>query len=332
MRVSKVLCCTSIALAICYYGHTQTKVINSKGEYVHEKTKVHFPVKIENYTRSTIISYNNSKDNISVSYTDQLSYGRTVYTIFIYPAGRASEGRLRKEYLNSLQAITYVNKAGITIRQYPITFEKDKYKVNGYKAVIDDKNGRSNLSVFECGKWFLKIRITNQNQDSLEIEKLEKRVTDIFCPTDIVRRYPLKLIATINYGDLAFADSLILGSSMGSAFSKIEWVNENVDSLERISGFPDLYLESHIESLKAFVLFEKEHPGFFRQKSTDDYLTQLNLLIDQGYVDEFIMEQFSMIMIVPKNHIFDFPNYYKWKLNNPIKINLNNKFYLIEYK
>ncbi len=94
----------------------------------------------------------------------------------------------------------------------------------------------------------------------------------------------------------AFVDSLMLGSAMGSAFKKNEWVMDNVDSLERASGFPGLYLEMHIASLKEFTEFERKHPDLSKTKRTEQY------------------------------------GFDKWKIDNPININLNERFYMIRFR
>jgi hypothetical protein len=123
----------------------------------------------------------------------------------------------------------------------------------------------------------------------------------------------------------------MLGSAMGSAFKKISWALDNVDSLERAAGFPDLYLGLQVESLKEFTQFEKRKK-WNRQQSTTDYLNELNQIIESGFLEEFIMEQFDMIMIVPKETTFDFEGFQKWKEAHPITIDLNQRFYVVSYK
>lgn len=43
------------------------------------------------------------------------------------------------------------------------------------------------------------------------------------------------------------------------------------------------------------------------------------------------MKEFSMIMIVPENHEFDFDGYEKWREKNEIEINLNELFCIISF-
>lgn len=312
-------------------GYSQSKPIKVSGDYYHKKTNAYFPIKIDDYSRSSIISYDKTKENLSVSYSNQTSKGKTTFTIYIYPAGDGSEGRLRKEFKSSLSAITYIDKPGNTIQKSIIDFQKDGYKINGIKAMINDNNGRSDLLLYECGLWFLKLRVSSQNFDSLEIANLENKIIDRFCPIDYVRLSPLNLKADIYFAKAAFVDSLMLGSVMGSALKKVSWAIENVDSLERISGFPDLYLDLHKAALLEFVKFEKDHPKMSKSPSTIEYLAELNSIIENGFLNEFILQQFDNLMIISPNQNLDLLKFEEWKKTNPIKINLNQYYAIVGY-
>lgn len=86
-----------------------------------------------------------------------------------------------------------------------------------------------------------------------------------------------------------------------------------------------------MESLKEFVQFEKGK-NWSRQQGTTDYLNELKEIIDSGFLEEFIMEQFNMIMIVPKEITLDFEGFQKWKQTHPTTINLNQRFYVVSFK
>lgn len=312
--------------------YIQPKKIKAKGDYVHSPTQLVFPVMIDDYERQNIYSFDKQKTNVGVTYQNQKKSGKTTLSIYIYPANSGNDGRLRDEYLSSMQSIANVSDNGMHAIQNYVFFKKDGYKINGFNAWIDTKSDltKSVLTVYECGKWFFKIRITTDVLDSLGIENLRNIILDRYQPNALVKNAPLNPKANIYFAKSAFRDSILLGSVMGSAFKKLEWALDNVDSLERASGFPDLYIGMHIEALKAFVNFEKEHK-YSKSQFTSDYLKELNSIIDAGFLNEFILEQYSMVMITPENMEAHFDAYEKWKQLNPINIDLGKRFYLISF-
>jgi hypothetical protein len=312
--------------------YNEPKKIKAKGDYVHSLTQLIFPVKIDDYERVDIYSFDKKNTNVGITYENHKYLGKTTLSIYVYPAGSGTDGRLRDEYLFSLQSIANVSDKGVHAIQNYSSYKKDAYKINGYNAWIVNKSNstKSVITVYECGKWFFKIRITTDLLDSLGVESLKNKTLDLFQPTILVENAPLNPKADIYFAKAAFRDSIMLGSAMGSAYKKLEWALHNVDSLERASGFPDLYIGMHVESLKAFVNFEKEH-NYSKSQTTIDYLKELNSIIDAGFLKEFIMQQYRMIMITPENMTFDFDTYEKWKLTHPINIDLNKRFFVISY-
>lgn len=312
--------------------YSQPKKINTKGDYVHSQTQLIFPVKIDDYERLDIYSFDKKKINVGVTYEKRKNSGKTTLSVYLYPAGSGTDSRLRDEYSFSLQSIANVSDKGVHAIQNYVFFKKDGFKINGYNAwIVNESNlTKSVLSVYECGKWFFKIRITTDVLDSLGIDSLRNKTLNWFQPTILVKNAPLNPKADIYFAKAAFCDSIMIGSTMGCALKKLEWALDNVDSLERASGFPDLYIGMHIEAIKAFVNFEKEH-NFSKSQTTSDYLKELNSIIDAGFLKEFIMQQYSMIMITPENMTFDFNAYEEWKLTHPINIDLNKRFFAISF-
>jgi hypothetical protein len=310
------------------YGQTprQPKQLKVKGTYVHSPTKTEFPVNIGSYQRQGVYSFDKKNENIGSTYKNE----QTTLSIYLYPAGEGSEGRLRNQYLQAMQDMADNSKSGLHAQQEYTFFKSDGYKINGFTATTKG-NPKSQLSLFECGQWFFKIRITTNLLDTAGINSLEKLILNTFQPTNLVKKSHLNHKADVIVAPAAFRDSLLLGSVLGSAFKKISWALENVDSLERASGFPDLYLGMHIESLKQFVQFEKGKQ-WTRHQSTTDYINELNDIITSGFLEEFILDQFNMIMIVPKDLTLDFEAYELWKSSYEPKINLKERFYLVTYK
>jgi hypothetical protein len=327
----KLLLGSCLLLILSQSSNSQSQVIKVEGDYFHRATNFKFPTRFDNYDRNTIIAFDKKNENISVSYSNINSEGKTTFTIYIYPSRDGAEGSLRSEFINSLKTITFLSKPGNLIKKYPIDFIKDRYIANGFKARINDNNNRSELLVYQCGQWFLKIRLSSQFLDSLNCVDLENKILDIYNPVYLVKKFPLNIMADIHFGKAAFADSLMLGCVMGSALNKVEWAIENVDSLERISGFPDIYLNLHKSALLEFSKFEKDHPTMQRTQSTVDYLSELNSIIDSGFLNEFIMQQFDMLLKVPADVKLDFTKFEQWEKSKSININLNQYFAIVIY-
>lgn len=307
----------------------QPKKLKVKGTYIHSLTGTLFEESLEGFSRIGVYTFDNKQHNVGATYEKRSDTTLTTLSVYLYPAGNGTEDRLRNEYMSSVKSFANATIKEIAINQYPAFYTNNGYKINGFTAQFKDTQAQ--LTVFECGKWFFKILINSDLLDSTGMNSLQKQVLDKFKPTHLVEKDPLNWKADMHFAQSAFRDSLMLGSAMGSAFKKLEWANKNVDSLERASGFPSLYLNLHVESLKEFTAFEKRIAVSKKQQSTIEYLSQLNQLIEAGYLEEFVMEQFDMIMIVPQEIRLDFDSYKKWKISHPIDIDLSKKLCLISY-
>ncbi len=311
---------------------TKPKKIQFKDVYEHKFSKTEFPKTLENgFELTEVYAFDKKKKNIGATY-EKNSEPKGKLNIYIYPAGDGTENRLRTEYLTSMQSVANLNYNELGATQYPVKFSGKKYDCNGFKADFKSKNREnSNLSVYECGTWFFKLRLTTEEKDSTQISNLEQSTLETFDPSQLTEQKRLHSKASIYYGKTAFRDSIMLGSVMSSALKKLEWVMDNIPEKERASGFPGHYLELQLASFDELIAFEKKY-DFKKSEYTQNYLSQLNSLIDSGFLDEFIMKEFSMVMIVPENHEFDFDGFEKWKAKNEIAINLNELFYVISFE
>jgi len=313
---------------------SQTPIIpkkaDIKGDYVHAGTGAIFPESIDDFSRRDIWYFDDEKTNAGVNYIRVMPGEKATLSLYVYPAGDADEDRLRNEYLLSLYALTSIIKNGYSLEQGPVFFSDSGYKIYGFRGNIKNFKEKTVLSIYECGKWFFKIRISSSDLNANQLQDLDTRVLNLFVPTRFVKNAPLNPKTNIYFSKAAFADSLMLGCNMGSAFAKIEWAYANVDSLQRISGFPGLYLDMYIAGFDEFLKFASEHSEMNRSYNTNTYLSQIKLLKNSGYLDEFIMEQFSMVMIPPEKSNFDFDGYHRWKKIHPINLNLHEKYYVLK--
>ncbi|MGZ7160756.1 MAG: hypothetical protein ACXVHR_09800, partial [Methanobacterium sp.] len=86
-----------------------------------------------------------------------------------------------------------------------------------------------------------------------------------------------------------------------------------------------------IEAFKEFAECKVE--GYKPDNDIAKLIENVNLVIKAGYLPEFIMKQYSMVMIVPDNMKFDFEGYEKFvKEHNIPSIDLSKHYYLIIYR
>lgn len=310
----------------------QPKKINTKEIYTHSVTNVSFPqVLFDGYKRMSVYSFDKKNKNIGVTYEKNMNGEKIIFSLYLYPAGDGCEGRLRQEYKNSMQTVTSTTINGLNFTQVATQHEGEKYICNGFKAMFTSDNGElSQLTLFESGTWFYKIRITTSRQDSALLLDMEKEILQKFDPTSLTDLTPLNDKVNIYFNKTAFRDSTLLGSAMGSAFKKIEWVMDNVKEKERATGFPDLYLELHVEALKAFMEFQHRVSTSITGY-TKRYLEELQAIFDAGFLPEFVMDQYEMVLIIPDDIPDRRNEYLLWKSENNISINLNEKFYILSF-
>ena len=322
-----------LLFSLTIVGQTQTnpKVIKEKGDYTFKSAKTIFPLEIENYSRKNIYSFDKENRNIGAEYQNSESENSTKITVYIYPAEDGTEGRLRNEYLKSIQSISDFSNAELTANQFAIKKEGEKYICNGFKAIIiSDKKNQNQLTLYECGTWFLKIRITSNELNSTEIDNIENKFIEVFNPTKLTETKLLSLKSDLIIAPAIGKDKAMLGSIMKSAFKKLEWANANISEKERVSGFPDIYLEMHIEALKEFASFEQENENTANEVNKK-YISDINKILKSGFLTEFILKQYNMVMRFPDNLKLDFDGYAKWEEENKTSIDLNKLYYLITY-
>lgn len=307
----------------------EPKQLKTKGEYIHVATQSIFPVQFDNLTRTEVYSFNKANTNIGVVYEHQMADRYTVVSIYIYPAGdEGSEGRLRNEYTSSRNEIF---KPGSKVYQSPVKYV-DNYICNGIKAVCLDESSKQHLlTVYECGTWFLKMRITSDELDADQVAKLCDHLVNTYKPSRLTSLKPLLTKPNIYVAEASFADELLLGSISGSAFKKLQWANENISELEKSSGFPDQYLEMHIQAMEELLEFRKKHPDMHVGQVSKRYLEQIELIVNSGFIAEFIMSKHHEVLIVPGDLKLDYDGFEEWQRSNPITIDFNRLYYVISY-
>ena len=235
MRIS-ILLFIGLIINFSIQAQLKPKKIKSKSDYIHSATGFIFPLTVNEFNRESIYAFDKKKKDVGITY--KANDLKTTISIYLYPAGAGTEDRLRNEYLKSMQSVANISDNGIKAEQHAISFKNENYKLNGFKSNIKDLDKESSLCVYECGEWFFKIRLSSEALDSSGMNQIEKEFLDLYKPTRLVKQSKLHPKASVYFAKTAFVDSLMLGSAMGSAYKKIDWAFENVDSLEARQRIP----------------------------------------------------------------------------------------------
>lgn len=311
------------------YGYTQLrsspKKLKFKDEFIHSETKTEFPKNLDDYILIDAYSFDKKDENVGVTYEKE----NTKISIYIYPDKIGNEGRLRNEFLS---AYSVIFNNDTDVKNLKIIHQiGEKYTCNGIRGISkDSKNENSLLTIFECGTWMYKIRITSSELNNENLIDLETKILGKIEPSRLTGIKLFKLKGAVSFSNTAMKDSTMLVSTMAYSFKKFEWLIKNLEEREKYSGFQDLYIDMHKEALKQFVLYEHKHK-YSSSEETKEYLKSLNKIIDSPYLNEFLMEQYKMTLIIPNEIILNFEEYRKWKSENnfnlELKLNLSEARY-----
>ncbi|MBR5081785.1 MAG: hypothetical protein IKX35_04990 [Bacteroidales bacterium] len=294
------------------------KKIKAKGDYVHAPTSAVFPLQLGDYHRDKLYSYDKKKENVGGVY--ESANKKTLLSVYVYPAGNGYDRRIHDEYSELMQELANY-RGGLHAISNAVSYQNEGLKINGLKSVFtSSENENESLTLYECGKWWFKMRITSSDLDTCQMSQLEKNVMDYFVPTNYVKNDPLGLKFDVHVAPAAIPDSLMLCCVLGAIIGELQWIDENVDSLERISGFPSLYLEAQMASVEGFVKAEKDHPELPGGEEIHHQLEQLNRIIDNGFLEEYLVDQYFGWLIIPKDTVIDSDAFLEWQAQNPIDV------------
>lgn len=293
------------------------KKIKAKGDYVHTPTSAVFPLQLGDYHRDGLYSYDKKKENIGGVY--ESSNKQSQLSVYLYPAGNGYDSRIHDEYSGLMQELANIH-GGIHATSNAVSYQNDGLKIKGLRSVFTLSGNNESLTLYECGKWWFKMRITSSDLDTCQMSQLEQTVMDYFVPTNFVKNDPLSVKFDVHVAPAVIDDSLMLCCVLGAIFGELQWVNDNVDSLESVSGFPSLYIEAHMAAIEGFVKAEKDHPELNGGEEIHHQLEQFNKIIENGFLEEYLFDQYFGWLIIPKDMTIDSDAFLEWQMQNPIDV------------
>lgn len=309
---------TVLLPSFCYSQHHIKEIKSKDITYLHKDTGFGLPAEIGEYKREGIYAFDRKKNNIGANY----KRGTTKVSVYTYPAYDGYEDRLRREFFNGLWEITETK--GLEGQHFEVScvsLNSGQYLIHGLSAEYTLDDNSSLLSLYECGHWWLKFRITDKN-NGVNLALIEDQFKNALSPDILISSRPLNDKFDLYFQKTAFRDSLMLGCVMGEAYAKIDWMMDNLDSLELQAGVPSIYLDYYIAGIDGALEFAQKHPEFRSTDATKRMLDFYFAVKKDGYLEELIYEEKRGGISIPDSINLDMDGYHQWLIDHPLNEDL----------
>ncbi|MBQ6082224.1 MAG: hypothetical protein IJS70_01360 [Bacteroidales bacterium] len=314
---------------VCFSQQYIREVKVKNDIYLHNRTGLPFPKEVGEFKRDAVYAFDRKKENIGSSYTD----GSTKVSVFVYPAYDGYEDRLRREFFKTLEEIlAYKDTEGQQFDVKCVSQKSGQYLIHGLLAEFDYKGEESLVSLYECGHWWMKFRITDNSTPRARLDSMETLFRDSLSPDLLIRNKPLDDKFDVYFQKTAFRDSLMLGCVMGQAFAKINWMKENLDSHELQAGVPSLYLDYHLAGIDGALDFVQKHPELHPSPATKSMLDFIIAAKNDGYLKELLYENKNGAISMPDSLYLDLDGYHDWLKEHPYNGDLLQDHVIISNK
>ena len=314
---------------LCFSQQSLRKIKVKGDTYLHRQTGFAFPKEISEFDREDVYSFDRKKENVGANY----SIGSTRVSVFVYPAYDGYEDRLRREFFKTLgEILASENTEGKHFLVQCVSHQAGQYPIHGLLTEFDYNGQRSLFSLYECGHWWMKLRITDYGRQDTCLDSIEKQFRTSLDSEVLISSKPLNDKVDIYFQRTAFRDSLMLGCVMGQAYAKIEWMNENLDSLELRAGIPSIYLDYHLSGIDGALDFAQKHPEMHPSSATKSMLDFIVAVKKEGYLEEMLYDNYRGGILMPDSLVLDLDGYHKWLIAHPYNGDLLNDNAIISNK
>lgn len=313
------------------YRDVSSVAANNKSNYIHTESNTSFPYRLGDFERVQLTVFKGQPLKINALYKEV--HGKSTFTASLTPSTEATEGRLRNEFLTNIKQLSKNKGKSYIPKPTFLKFKGIQYNNNGIEATyVNDEKSFSQVNVFECGSWLLTTNIDAEGMDETQFRHFSEDLIRYFNPARLTALKPMNLKPIVDFDREALQDTVVTGAMVASAFKKIDWATENVSKKERYSGFPDIYLNMHTESLKEYLTVLGRKKSRSTIPENFNFYSDLKSINDAGYLAEFVMETYENVMIVPNYVDLDFSGYNNWKRERELKVDLLKKRYKINYR
>lgn len=337
-------------LSVTVFSQKRIKPVNLsvKGDFTHEATSTIFPALWSGFQREAIYSYDLKNNHLAVGYVQQKTKkDKTTLTVYIYPKKEIDNQLLRDEFSAYGYALNQNSNKGTDLRPSFGSASNDHIKVNYIYSVFDHSMGRpdffngvkytdkkSLISIYECGGWGFKIRVSSDNMTPDQLSELKDKTENYFGLLNIASKktLPISQAPDIILSPVVKRDSMMINSTIIAAQAKIEWLATHLEKKELLTGFSDMNIESEVFAIEKMIEFYKAHEKDWKMdQDTKKYFDEMIRIADNGRIKDHIYEKYDRIINYDQGADKK-DDYIQFKIDKNISEDTNQIFYKIFYK
>ncbi|WP_390452894.1 hypothetical protein [Chryseobacterium sp. Alg-005] len=319
-----------------------------KNDYTHVWTKTLFPTLWSGFQREAVFSYDLKNKHIAVSYVQQISKkSKTVINIYLYPKEMVDNQLLRDEFYSYDYVLNQNSNKNIELKPLFGNLSNDSLRVNYIYTVFNNSMGQSDffkgvkyvnknslLSIYECGGWGFKIRISSDEMTEGQLKELKNKAEQYFNVLQIasIKTLPKYDAPGILLSPVVKRDSMMIKAISEAARAKIDWMARNLDRKDFLTGFNDVNIDSEVYSLQKMLEYYKIHEK--DGEMTDDtkkYFAEMIRISESDRLKDHIYEKYHGIINYPEGESRK-ADYIQFKIDKNISENTNEIFYKIFYE
>ncbi|BEV05324.1 hypothetical protein [Chryseobacterium gambrini] len=326
----------------------QSLELKVKGDYKHEATQTLFPELWSGFQRESITSYDAAETNVGVSYIQKTSKkNKTVLTIYIYPKKYIDNQLLRDEFYNYDYALNQNSNDHLEIKPLFGTLSNENLKVGFVYALFNNAMGQQDffngvkyinknslLSIYECGGWTFKTRVSSDDMTKDQLKDLKDKVENYFGILDLasIKTLPIHKVPDIILSSSVKRDSMMTKAITEAAQAKIVWLSKNLEKKEILTGFHDMKIDSEIYSIEKMLEFYKTHENDWKMNpDTKKYFEEMTRIAENGRLKDHIYEKYHGLIDYPEGEARK-ADYIQFKIDKNISEDTNEIFYKIFYR
>jgi hypothetical protein len=350
MKLSKTLSFIFCFLTTSIFAQNRKQPVDLKikGDYNHLPTKTTFPELWSGFQREEVISYDMKNTHVAVSYVQQISKkSKTVLSIYLYPNKYIDNQQLRDGFYSYDYALNQNSNKNIEIKPSFGNLSNDKLKVSYIYSIFNNSMGQpdffkgvkyvnknSLLSIYECGGWTFKVRASSDEMTDDQLKDLKDKAENYFGVLNVasIKTLPINDVPDILLSASVKRDSMMINATSEAAKAKINWLAENLEEKEILTGFNDMKIDSEVYSIEKMLEYYKTHEKDWQiNTDTKKYFDEMMRIAENGRLKDHIYEKYHGLIDYPEGESKK-TDYVQFKIDKNISEDTNEIFYKIFYK